>query len=75
MATAVKTKKIDADTHFNLTVDWKNLRDFLPRGQANEALDMMTRDGWRFADPRGARAELQQRQGSSGRPVSWPRSR
>ena len=72
MATAVKTKKIDADTHFNLTVDWKNLRDFLPRGQANEALDMMTRDGWRFADPRGARAELQQRQGSSGRPVAGP---
>jgi aminocarboxymuconate-semialdehyde decarboxylase len=66
MATVVKTKRIDADTHFNLTIDYKNMRDILSRGQQKEMEDMMWQDGWRFADPRGARSELQRRQASSG---------
>src|SRR5437763_1434461 len=66
MATAVATKKIDADTHFNLTVDFKNLKDLLSRGQMKEADDMMWRDGERFADPRGVRIETQKRQAAGG---------
>ena len=66
MATTVAAKKIDADTHFNLTIDFKNLKDLLSRGQMKEADDMMWRDGERFADPRGVRMETQKRQAAGG---------
>lgn len=54
----VRTKRIDGDTHFNLTIDYKELRDVLPRGQMQQVQDMMWRDGERFANPNGVRAEV-----------------
>ena len=54
----VKTKRIDGDTHYNLTLDYKELKDLLPRGRMPEAQDMMWRDGERFANPNGVRAEV-----------------
>jgi predicted TIM-barrel fold metal-dependent hydrolase len=61
MVIGVKTRKIDADTHFNLTVDYKELRDLLPRRQVRQAEDMMWRDAERFVDPHGVRAAARQR--------------
>ncbi len=55
---AVKTKRIDGDTHYNLTLDYKELKDLLPRDRMPEAQDMMWRDGERFANPNGVRAEV-----------------
>ena len=55
---AVKTKRIDGDTHYNLTVDYKELKDLLPRQRMPEAQDMMWRDGERFANPNGVRVEV-----------------
>jgi hypothetical protein len=55
--TKVKTKKIDADTHFNLTVDWQELRDLLPRTQARETAEhMVWVEAERYANPQGIRA-------------------
>ena len=56
--TIVKTKRIDGDTHFNLTFDYKELKDLLPRHRMPEAQDMMWRDGERFANPNGVRVEV-----------------
>jgi aminocarboxymuconate-semialdehyde decarboxylase len=70
MTTAVRQKKIDADTHFNLTVDYQELRDLLPRSKHAEAQDMMWRDALRFTDPRSAGgnpARIRAR-GSAGEP-------
>ena len=66
MVTQAKTKKIDADTHFTLDIDYQKLKDLLPRSQVAEAQDMMWRDAERFADPNGVRATLTSRDG--GRP-------
>ena len=54
----VRTKRIDGDTHFNLTLDFKELQDLLPRTRLREAQDMMWRDGERFANPGGVRVEV-----------------
>ena len=56
--TRVKTLKIDGDTHYNLTFDYKQLKDLLPRQRMAEAQDMMWRDGERFANPNGVRVEV-----------------
>ena len=66
MVIQVKTKKIDADTHFTLDIDYQKLKDLLPRSKVAEAQDMMWRDAERFADPNGVRATLTSRDG--GRP-------
>ena len=40
MVTEVQMKKIDADTHFNLTVDYRNLRDPLDRNPSATLTDV-----------------------------------
>jgi aminocarboxymuconate-semialdehyde decarboxylase len=57
-ATQVRTKKIDADTHYTLPIDYKELKDLLPRSQYAAAQDMMWRDAERWADPNGVRQTL-----------------
>jgi aminocarboxymuconate-semialdehyde decarboxylase len=52
--TAVRTKKIDADTHFTYRIDYSQLKDLLPRSQFASAQDMMWRDSLRWTDPRSA---------------------
>src|SRR5439155_12397274 len=68
MTTMAKVKKIDADTHFNLTVDFNELKEFLPRSKVHEAEDMMWRDAERWADPQGVRAALTGAPGDGGGP-------
>ncbi len=55
---AVKTKRIDGDTHYNLTLDYKELKDLIPNGRMPALQDMMWRDGERFANPNGVRVEV-----------------
>ena len=54
--TRTKTKKIDADTHFNLTVDWQDLRDLLPRNALESAERMVWTEAERYVNPQGIRA-------------------
>ena len=63
MAIATRTRIIDADTHFTLTIDYQQLRGLLPKAQLKEAQDMMWRDAERFADPQGVTARVQGRDG------------
>jgi predicted TIM-barrel fold metal-dependent hydrolase len=58
MVTEVSTKKIDADTHFNMTVDYSRLRDMLPRGRNAELAEIMSRDTMRMMDPDSVRAAV-----------------
>jgi len=58
MVTEVKTKKIDADTHFNLTVDYKHLRDLLDHKQSASLNDVMLGDALRVVDPDSIRAAI-----------------
>ena len=58
MATQVATRKIDADTHFNLTVDYRDLRELLSRGQQAEASEMLWLDAQRIVDPETVRVDL-----------------
>jgi aminocarboxymuconate-semialdehyde decarboxylase len=58
MATEVATKRIDADTHFNLTLDFKELRDMLPRSQSAELESMVWHDTERWVNPDGVLAEF-----------------
>ena len=58
MATEIRTKRIDADTHFNLSVDYKDLNDLLPRARNAELQNMMWLDAERMLDPDGVRARL-----------------
>ena len=58
MVTEVQTKKIDADTHFDLTVDYQNLRDLLDRKPSSALNDMMLNDALRVVDPDAIRAAL-----------------
>lgn len=53
VAIATRTKRIDGDTHFFHTLDYRELRDLLPRAKMREAQDMMWRDAERFANPTG----------------------
>ena len=50
MATQVRTKRVDADTHFNLTVDHRDLRDMIPRSGSAALLEMMYRDTLQIVD-------------------------
>ena len=67
MATEVRTKRIDADTHFNLSVDYKELKGLLPRARSRELEDIMWRDAWRIADSEGVQAELTGAPAAAGR--------
>jgi len=58
MVTEVGLRKIDADTHISLPVDYNDLRDLLPRTQASQAKEMMWRETQRFMDPNGVRASV-----------------
>ena len=58
MATQVATRKIDADTHFNLTVDYRDLRELLSRGQQAQASEMLWLDAQRIVDPETVRVDL-----------------
>ena len=40
MVAEIRTKRIDADTHFNLTVDYHNLKDPLDRNQSVALTDV-----------------------------------
>lgn len=51
MVTEVRTKRIDADTHFNLTVDYRDLRNLLPKQRLSQAHDIMLRDAFQFVAP------------------------
>jgi predicted TIM-barrel fold metal-dependent hydrolase len=66
MTTMAKVKKIDADTHFNLSVDFNDLKELLPRSKVREAEDMMWRDAERWADPQGVRTALTGAPGDGG---------
>lgn len=58
MVTEVRTKRIDADTHFNLTVDYTLLKDMLSREHSAQLRDMMWHDAERVVDTEGVRAAL-----------------
>jgi predicted TIM-barrel fold metal-dependent hydrolase len=77
LAVAIQPKKIDADTHFNLTIDYQQLKDLLPRAQLAEAQDMMWRDAERFADPEGVTARIlnRDRKGPDRDPSRNPEAR
>lgn len=51
MTTPVVTRRIDVDTHFYPPVDYKALREYLPRGLLAQAQDMLVRDAMRAAEP------------------------
>ena len=50
MATRVMTKRIDADTHFSLTIDHRELRDMVPRSGGVLLEEMMYRDALQIVD-------------------------
>ena len=50
MATQVLTRRIDADTHFNLTIDYRELRDMVPRSGSALLEEMMYRDALQIVD-------------------------
>lgn len=54
----VRTKRIDGDTHYTLTLDYKQLKDLLPRQRLPQAQDMMWRDAERFANPNAVRQDV-----------------
>ena len=64
MATQVKTKRIDADTHFNLTIDYRELRDMVPRSGSVEIEEMMYRDALQIVDLDVVRAAIAGREHS-----------
>jgi predicted TIM-barrel fold metal-dependent hydrolase len=66
MVTETKTKRIDGDTHFFYTPDFRQLRELLPGSKGRELEDMMWRDGERFADPGGVRTALTGADGGAG---------
>ncbi len=63
MALAAKTRKIDADTHYTLTIDYSQLKGLLPHNKVAQAEDMLWRDAERFADPDGVTARVLGREG------------
>ncbi len=58
MVTEVRTKRIDADTHFSLTVDHRDLRDLIPRAGSAELQEMMYRDTLQIVDLDVVRAAI-----------------
>ncbi len=57
MAIRVATQRIDVDTHYYPRVDYKALREHLPRALTAEAKDMLVRDAMRAAEPDRVAAE------------------
>ena len=57
MTTRVATRRIDVDTHFYPPIDYKALREYLPRGLVAQAQDMLVRDATRAAEPDRVAAE------------------
>jgi aminocarboxymuconate-semialdehyde decarboxylase len=57
VATTVATKRIDVDTHFYPRVDYKALKEHLPRHLVDEAKDMLVRDVRRAGEPERVAAE------------------
>ena len=57
MTTPVATRKINVDTHFYPPVDYKALREYLPRGLLAQTQDMLVRDAMRAAEPDRVAAE------------------
>ena len=57
MATRVASKRIDVDTHYYPRVDFKALKEYLPRSLSSEAKDMLVRDAMRAAEPDRVAAE------------------
>jgi aminocarboxymuconate-semialdehyde decarboxylase len=57
MTTPAATRRIDVDTHFYPPVDYKALREYLPRGLLAQARDMLVRDAMRAAEPDRVAAE------------------
>ena len=57
MTTTIATRRIDVDTHFYPRVDYKALREHLPRALVSEAKDMLVRDAMRAAEPDRVAAE------------------
>src|SRR5262245_15383399 len=57
MTTQVATRRIDVDTHFYPPIDYKALREYLPRGLVPQAKDMLVRDAMRAAEPDRVAAE------------------
>jgi len=57
MTTQVATRRIDVDTHFYPPIDYKALREYLPRGLVAQAQDMLVRDAMRAAEPDRVAAE------------------
>jgi predicted TIM-barrel fold metal-dependent hydrolase len=51
MTTQAATRRIDVDTHCYPPVDYKALREYLPRGVLAQAQDMLVRDAMRAAEP------------------------
>ena len=64
MATQVMTKRIDADTHFNLTIDYRELRDMVPRSGGALIEEMMYRDALQIVDLDVVRAAIAGREHS-----------
>ena len=58
MVIETKVKKIDGDTHFFYSPDFKALRELLPPSKQSRLGDMMWRDAERFANPNGVRVEI-----------------
>lgn len=58
MAIAVKTRRIDGDSHFAHTVDYQDLKALLPSQRVRAAEDMMWRDAERFVNPTGFRVSV-----------------
>jgi hypothetical protein len=57
MTRRVATRRIDVDTHIYPPVDYKALRQYLPRGLVTQAQDMLVRDAMRAAEPDRVAAE------------------
>ena len=72
MATEVRTKRIDADTHYNLTVNYKDLKGLLPRDRNAELQATMWLDAERMVDADTVRAELTGGDSRSGGPAGDP---
>lgn len=72
MVTEVRTKRIDADTHFNLTVDYRDLRDLLPKQRLGQAHDIMLRDAFQFVSPEVVSAAIEGVEPRIGGPAGDP---
>ena len=79
MVTEVRTKRIDADTHFSLTIDHRDLRDLIPRAGSAELQEMVYRDALQIVDLDVVRAAIAGGEpsldGQAGNPTWDPEAR